>query len=45
MDQTEQNLRRALANFKAGKFSSEAARVYDFPPSTFNNRFNDKKPQ
>lgn len=45
MDQKEQNLRRALANFKADKFGSEAARVYNAPPSTSNNRFNGKKLQ
>jgi hypothetical protein len=45
LDQKEQNLRSALADFKAGKFSSEAARAYDVPPSTFNDRLNGKKRQ
>jgi hypothetical protein len=39
MDQKEQNLQLAIADFKAGKFkfSSEAARAYGVPLLTFNN--------
>jgi len=47
MDQKEQNLQLAIADFKAGKFKfgSEAARAYGVPPSTFNDRLNGKLPR
>jgi len=42
MDQKKQNLQRALADFKTGKFEfdSEAARAYDVPSLTFSDRLN-----
>ena len=47
MDQREQNLKIALADFKAGKFKSgrQAAIAYGIPPSTFNDRLNGKEPR
>ncbi|OCL01052.1 uncharacterized protein K441DRAFT_650619 [Cenococcum geophilum 1.58] len=47
MDQNEQNLQMALADFKAGKFKSsrQAAIAYGVPPATFNDRLNGKKPR
>ena len=44
MDQKEQNLQLAIADFKAGKFKfgSEAARSYGVPPLTLNNPLNGK---
>ena len=47
MDQKEQNLQMAIANFNAGKFeySTQAARAYGVPLSTFHNYMRSKQPQ
>ena len=44
MDQKEQNLQMAIADFNAGKFESatQAARAYGVPQSTFHDHINGK---
>ena len=45
MDEKDQNLQIALANFKASKFefSLKATRVYDIPLLILNNKLNSKE--
>ena len=47
MDQKEQNLQMAIADFNAGKFESgtQAARAYGVPQSTFHDRISSKQPR
>ena len=47
MDQKEQNLQIAIADFNAGKFKSgtQATRAYGVPQSTFHNHLNGKQPR
>ena len=47
MDQKEQNLQMAIADFNAGKFESgtQAARAYGVPPSTYYDRMGGKQPR
>ena len=47
MDQKEQNLQMAIADFNAGKFKSgtQAAQAYGVPQSTFHNCMSGKQPR
>ena len=47
MDQKEQNLQMAIADFNAGKFksSTQAAQAYGVPSSTFHDRMGGKQPR
>ena len=46
MDQKEQNLQMAIADFNAGKFEygTQAARAYGVPQSTFHDCMSGKQP-
>ena len=47
MDQKEQNLQMAIADFNAGKFESatQVAQAYSVPKSTFHDRIGGKQPR